>query len=78
MTAGETEDEKLQEYLTNIAQPTRKRDAQTLVELMRRATGEQPRLWGSMVGFGQYQYKYASGREGDMPKSQFCARHIVT
>ena len=78
MTAAETEDAKLQEYLANIAQPTRKRDAHTLVELMRRATGEQPRVWGSMVGFGQYHYKYASGREGDAAPVGFAARKAAT
>ena len=78
MTAGETEDAKLQEYLANIAQPTRKHDAHTLVELMRRATGEQPRVWGSMVGFGEYHYKYASGREGDAAPVGFAARKAAT
>ena len=39
MTADETEDAKLEEYLAKIAQPTLKRDAYTLVELMSRATG---------------------------------------
>jgi hypothetical protein len=33
---------------------------------MRKVTGVEPRMWGaSMVGFGQYHYKYDSGREGD-------------
>ena len=32
---------------------------------MTRVTGERPRLWSSVIGFGQYHYKYASGREGD-------------
>ena len=78
MTAEETEDAKLQEYLANIAQPTRKRDAHTLVELMRRATGEPPQVSGSMVGFGQYHYKYASGREGDSSPVGFAARKAAT
>ena len=34
---------------------------------MDRVTEESPRLWGSIVGFGQYHYRYASGREGDWP-----------
>ena len=78
MTEAESEDAKLQEYLAKIARPTRKRDAYTLVELMSRATGEQPRVWGSMVGFGRYHYKYASGREGDAASVGFAARKAAT
>jgi hypothetical protein len=33
---------------------------------MRRASGSRARMWGTaIVGFGNYHYKYASGREGD-------------
>jgi hypothetical protein len=77
MTADD-EDAKLEAYLANIAQPTRKRDARTLVELMSRATGERPKVVGSMVGFGQYHYKYASGREGDAAPVGFAARKAAT
>ena len=77
MTA-DAEDGKLEAYLANITQPTRQRDARTLVELMRRATGEQPRVVGSIVGFGQYHYKYASGREGDAAPVGFAARKAAT
>jgi hypothetical protein len=42
-------------------------DCFALVELTTKATGEKPRMWGtSIVGFGQYHYKYDSGHEGDM------------
>ena len=64
----------VQAYLDRIAVPARRRDAGTLAELMGRVTGEEPRLWGSIVGFGQYHYKYASGREGDGPAAAFAAR----
>jgi hypothetical protein len=49
-----------------------------MVELMRRATGEEPRMWGSIVGFGQYHYKYASGREGDTAAAGFASRKAAT
>ena len=49
-----------------------------MVELIRRATGEEPRMWGSIVGFGQYHYKYESGREGDTPAAGFSARKAAT
>lgn len=53
-------------FLAAIEGEQRRADAAHLVELMQRATGEAPKLWGgAIVGFGQYHYRYASGREGD-------------
>ncbi len=41
-------------------------DSDTLIEIMRRVTGEEPKMWGpSIVGFGSYHYEYASGHSGD-------------
>jgi hypothetical protein len=68
----------MREYLGGISSPKRRRDAETMVELMRRATGEEPQMWGSIVGFGQYHYKYASGREGDTPAAGFASRKAAT
>lgn len=65
-------------YLADIANPTRKRDAETLLALMSRVTGDNPQIWGTIVGFGQYHYKYASGREGDAPAAGFAARKAAT
>ena len=46
--------------------PARQQDCRTLVALMRAATGAPPVLWGtSIVGFGQYHYRYPTGQEGD-------------
>ena len=45
------------------------------LELMREVTGEEPKMWGpSIVGFGSYHYKYASGREGDAFLTGFSPR----
>ncbi len=45
---------------------SRRADCAALVEMMGKATGAPPVMWGSaIVGFGKHQYKYASGREGD-------------
>lgn len=53
-------------FLKGITPPERRRDCQTVLRIMQKATGEKPRMWGtSIVGFGSYHYKYASGREGD-------------
>ncbi len=50
-------------------------DCRMLVKLMKKATGEEPRMWGtSMVGFGRYHYKGASGREGEWLITGFSPR----
>ena len=50
-------------------------DAKLLVNLMKSATGEAPKMWGpSIIGFGSYHFKYESGREGDMPVIGFSPR----
>ena len=64
-------------YLGGISSPTRRRDAEAMIEVMRRATGEEPHMWGSIVGFGEYHYKYESGREGDGPAAGFAARRAT-
>lgn len=53
----------------------RQGEARTLIDVMRRITGEEPVLWGpSIIGFGSMHYRYESGREGDMPKLAFSPR----
>ena len=55
--------------------PDRRADCAALLALMRRATGEEPRMWGpSIVGFGSYHYRYESGREGDWFLAGFSPR----
>ena len=67
-------DKSVRTYIEGVAPAKRRRDAERLVELMSRVTGEPARLWGSIIGFGQYHYKYASGREGDAPAAGFSPR----
>ena len=44
----------------------KKEDSLTLIELMKKWSGFEPKMWGpTIVGFGSYHYKYASGHEGD-------------
>ena len=63
------------EYIEGLTDPARRSEARELVEVMQRASGEKPKLWGpSIVGFGSYHYKYDSGREGDMPLISFSPR----
>ena len=52
-----------------------RRDAKKVAAMMREATGSRARMWGSnIVGFGQYHYKYESGREGDFMITGFSPR----
>jgi hypothetical protein len=53
-------------FLAAVPDERRRRDSLAVLELMRDLTGQAPRMWGnSIVGFGTYHYRYASGREGD-------------
>ena len=62
-------------YLESVANKRRREDALVMLELMREITGEPPEMWGSsIVGFGSYHYRYASGREGDWPIVGFAPR----
>lgn len=62
------------ERLWQSLSEARRRDARALLELMTRATGQQPMVHGSIVGFGSYHYRYVSGREGDAPAAAFAMR----
>jgi hypothetical protein len=64
----------IEEFLAGIEDPQKRADSHTLIELMRRVTGKPPRLWGSIIGFGSYHYKYASGHEGDTCLTGFSPR----
>ena len=66
-------------FIASLTDETKRADAKTLVKLMRETTGEKPKMWGpSIIGFGSYHYKYASGREGDMPLAGFSPRKAAT
>ena len=71
-------DEPVQEFLQGVTPAKRQRDAQTLLDLMSRITGEPPRLHGTIIGFGRYHWKYESGREGDGPAASFAPRKAAT
>lgn len=62
-------------FIASIPDPRRRSDAHALLELMERATGQPPRMWGpSIIGFGRYHYRYASGRGGDAAAAGFSPR----
>lgn len=62
-------------YLAAIEHEGRRKDCESLVKLMSKATKEPAKMWGpSIVGFGSYHYVYDSGREGDSLLVGFAAR----
>ena len=65
----------VEKFLAGVTDPERKKDCRTLLGIMKRVTGRKPRMWGpSIVGFGSYHYRYASGREGDWFLTGFSPR----
>lgn len=67
--------ESVPAFLDKIADKGRREDCLAVVDIMRDATKEEPRMWGSsIVGFGRYRYKYGSGREGEWMITGFSPR----
>lgn len=62
------------QYIQALTDQTQKEDVQIIISLMKKISGEEPVIWGKMVGFGEYNYKYASGREGNIFKIGFAPR----
>lgn len=66
----------VKDFINEFSDTEQKRtDSFELIELMKKITGYEARMWGpSIVGFGKYHYKYASGHEGDAPLMGFSPR----
>ncbi len=65
----------VEKFLNQIADETRREDCFAIARMMEDITGKKPQMWGdSLVGFGAYHYKYASGHEGDWPLTAFSPR----
>ena len=68
-------DASVDAFLDGVAHARRRADGQAVRAMMERVTGEPAVLWGpSIVGFGSYHYRYASGHEGDMCRVGFSPR----
>jgi hypothetical protein len=53
-------------FLNSVAEEQARKDCFEILKMMKQVTKEEPKMWGaSIVGFGSYHYKGASGREGD-------------
>jgi hypothetical protein len=67
--------EKNVEDFLNSLDDKKKQDSFIILNLMREISGEEPKMWGdSIVGFGEYSYKYKSGKEGTWFKIGFSPR----
>lgn len=63
------------DFLDGVAHAGRRADGKAVRAMMERVTGEPAVMWGpSIVGFGTYHYRYASGHEGDMCRAGFSPR----
>lgn len=68
-------DQSVTDFLNAIPDEQRRQDCFSIMEMMRKITGHEPKMWGdSIVGFGKYHYKYASGHEGDTCITGFSPR----
>jgi hypothetical protein len=62
-------------FVAGIADERQRADSERLIAVMSDVTGEPATMWGpSIIGFGSYHYRYASGREGDAPLVGFSPR----
>ncbi len=62
-------------FIDAVEHPVRRADARVIDAMMRHVTGEEPVMWGpTIIGYGQYQYCYATGHEGDMCRIGFSPR----
>ena len=68
-------DASARDFVAAISDPARRRDCTELLRIMEEVAGEPPRMWGaSIVGFGRYDYRYASGRTGTWFRAGFAPR----
>lgn len=68
-------DASVNDFLDSLKDEQVRQDCWAITEIMRKATNAEPKMWGSsIVGFGSYHYKYASGREGDWMQTAFSPR----
>jgi len=68
-------DASVEAFLDGVADERKRQDSYAILAMMQEVTGVKARMWGdSIVGFGSYHYKYASGREADWPLVGFSPR----
>jgi hypothetical protein len=78
-------DQNVEDFLNSVTNPEKRADSFEVLKLLKEVTKEEPRMWGnSIVGFGEYHYKYKTGREGDWfligfsPRKQYLTLYIMS
>ena len=78
-------EQSVAEFLGSVSDDKMRQASWKILELMQAATQAEPKMWGEgIIGFGQYHYKHASGREGDWfltgfsPRKQNLTLYIMT
>ncbi|QFT78216.1 DUF1801 domain-containing protein [Erythrobacter sp. THAF29] len=68
-------DVPVEEFIANVEPAAKREDAKVLDALFRKVTGEEPKMWGpSIIGYGEYETTYASGRDVHWMRSGFSPR----
>jgi hypothetical protein len=68
-------DQNVADFLNTVQDERKRVDSFSVLELMRDVTGSEPEMWGdSIIGFGSYHYKYASGRDAEWFLTGFSPR----
>ena len=77
MTALKTtqNEDSVDEFLKSIEDPEKQKTSLQILDIIKEISGKEPKMWGdSIIGFGKYHYKYATGREGDWMRIAFSPR----
>ena len=80
MAENKTKPEKTSvlDFINSVEDEQKRKDSFALLKLFKSITKEEPVMWGpSIIGFGEYHYKYASGREGDFLITGFSPRKVA-
>jgi len=68
-------DGSVKDFLDSVEDEKKRKDSYHVLQIMQKITGEEPKMWGtSIIGFGNYHYKYKTGREGDWFVTGFSPR----
>lgn len=68
-------DNSVIEFIEQVDSPKKREDAYRLLDIFAETSGFEAKMWGpSIIGFGAYHYKYATGHEGDAPLVGFSPR----
>lgn len=68
-------DHNVMDFIEQVENPKKREDAYKLLDIFSETTDFEAKMWGSsIIGFGQYHYKYQTGHEGDAPLVGFSPR----